>query len=88
MLTEPYDLESFLLRNKWDILSILLALMCIPPTSAAAMAIVLLAPICALFIGAAGMLFSRAGIIVAALLSLVFLVGTVVMSIVNFFWPL
>ena len=88
MPTEPYDLESFLLRNKWDLLSITLVLLCIPGTRDATMAIVLMTPICALFIGAAGFLFSRPGIIVAALLSLVLLAGTAVMSIINFFWPL
>ena len=41
MPTDLWDLESFLLRNKRDIGSILLALMCIPATSAAAMAVVL-----------------------------------------------
>ena len=85
MPTELFDLEAFLLRNKRDILSILLALMCIPATSAAAMAVVLFAPLCALFVAAAGLLFGRPGIIVAALFPLVFLAGLVVMGIVNFF---
>ena len=67
MPTDLWDLESFLVRNKRDIGSILLALMCIPPTSAAAMAIVLFTPLCALFVAAAGLLFSRPGIIVASI---------------------
>ena len=85
MPTELFDLESFLLRNKRDIGSILLALMCIPATSTAAMAVVLFAPLCALFVAAAGLLFGRPGIIVAALFSLVFLAGTVVVGIAGIF---
>ena len=85
MPTEPYDLESFLLRNKRDILSITLALLCIPITRDATMAVVFMTPICALFIGAAGFLFARTGIVIAALLSLVLLAGIVIMGIVNFF---
>ena len=85
MQTDLWDLESFLLRNKRDIGSILLALMCIPATSAAAMAVVLFAPLCALFVAACGLLFGRPGIIAAALLSLVFLAGTVVVGIAGIF---
>ena len=85
MPTDLYDLESFLLRHRWDIGCILLALMCIPPTSAAAMAIVFFTPLCALFVEAAGLLFSRPGIIVSSLLSLVFLAGTVVVGIAGIF---
>ena len=85
MPTDLWDLESFLLRNKRDIGSILLALMCIPATSVAAMAVVLFAPLCALFVAAGGLLFGRPGIIVAALFSLVFLAGTVVVGIAGIF---
>ena len=85
MPTDLWDLESFLVRNKRDIGSILLALMCIPATSAAAMAVVLFTPLCALFVAAGGLLLGRPGIIVAALFSLVFLAGLVVMGIINFF---
>ena len=85
MPTDLWDLESFLLRNKRDIGSILLALMCIPATSAAAMSVVLFAPLCALFVAAGGLLFGRPGIIVAALFSLVFLAGTVVVGIAGIF---
>ena len=85
MPTDLWDLESFLVRNKRDIGSILLALMCIPATSAAAMAVVLFAPLCALFVAAGGLLLGRPGIIVAALFSLLFLAGLVVMGIANFF---
>ena len=85
MPTDLWDIESFLLRNKRDIGSILLALMCIPATSVAAMAVVLFTPLCALFVAAAGLLFGRPGIIVAALFSLVFLAGTVVVGIAGIF---
>ena len=85
MPTDLWDLELFLLRNKRDIGSILLALMCIPATSVAAMAVVLFTPLCALFVAAAGLLFGRPGIIAAALLSLVFLAGTVVVGIAGIF---
>ena len=85
MPTDLWDLESFLVRNKRDIGSILLALMCIPATSVAAMAVVLFTPLCALFVAAAGLLFGRPGIIVAALFSLVFLAGTVVVGIAGIF---
>ena len=85
MPTDLLDIELFLLRNKRDILSILLALMCIPATSAATMAVVLFTPVCALFVATAGLLFARSGIIIAALLSLVFLAGIVVVGIANIF---
>ena len=51
----------------------------------AAMAVVLFAPLCALFVAAGGLLFGRPGIIVAALFSLVFLAGTVVVGIAGIF---
>jgi hypothetical protein len=85
MPTDLWDIESFLLRNKRDIGSILLALMCIPATSAAAMAVVLLMPLCALFVTVAGLLFARLGIIAAPLFPLVFLAGTVVVGLAGLF---